>query len=80
MSGLQLIPINLGEALNHSLKGRRRLRVGDYRIIYHVNTVEYEVTIVTVGHRDTIYEKARKILSKHKYIFIQASFLCCFLS
>ncbi|MDX5487949.1 MAG: type II toxin-antitoxin system RelE/ParE family toxin [Wolbachia endosymbiont of Andrena praecox] len=62
---LTVDPINLGEVLHHSLKGCRRLRVGDYRTIYHVNTAKYEVTIVTIGHRDTIYEKARKILRRH---------------
>ncbi|MDR2609208.1 MAG: type II toxin-antitoxin system RelE/ParE family toxin [Rickettsiales bacterium] len=34
---LTVDPINLGEPLHHSLKGRRRLRVGDYRIIYRVD-------------------------------------------
>ncbi|WP_434732356.1 type II toxin-antitoxin system RelE family toxin [Wolbachia endosymbiont of Zygogramma bicolorata] len=62
---LTVDPIKLGELLHHSLKGHRRLRVSNYRIIYRVNTVEHKVTIVAIGHRDTIYEKARKILSRH---------------
>ncbi|WP_341823170.1 type II toxin-antitoxin system RelE/ParE family toxin [Wolbachia endosymbiont (group A) of Clivina fossor] len=62
---LTVDPIKLGEPLHHSLKGHKRLRVSNYRIIYRVNTVEHKVTIVAIGHRDTIYEKARKILSRH---------------
>ncbi|MGL9762960.1 MAG: type II toxin-antitoxin system RelE family toxin [Wolbachia sp.] len=57
--------INLGEPLYYSLKGRRRLRVGTYRIIYRVNTAEYKVITVAIGHRDTIYEEALKIINKY---------------
>ena len=64
---LTVDPVNLGEPLYYSFKGFRRLRVGDYRVVYHVNTVKYEVNIVAIGHRDTIYEKALKIINK--YIF-----------
>ncbi|WP_265030179.1 type II toxin-antitoxin system RelE family toxin [Wolbachia endosymbiont (group A) of Philonthus cognatus] len=64
---LKVDPVNLGEPLHYSLKGFRRLRVGDYRVVYHVNTVKHEVTIVTLGHRETIYEKTLKIINK--YIF-----------
>ncbi|WP_353279086.1 type II toxin-antitoxin system RelE family toxin [Wolbachia endosymbiont (group B) of Longitarsus flavicornis] len=45
----------------------RRLRVGDYRIMYCADTTKHEVTIVTIGHRDTIYEKALKVLKN--YVF-----------
>ncbi|MDG7056559.1 MAG: type II toxin-antitoxin system RelE/ParE family toxin [Wolbachia endosymbiont of Penenirmus auritus] len=62
---LTVDPINLGKTLDHSLKGYKGLRVGDYRVLYDVNTSKYEVTIVTVGHRGTIYEKAKKILNIH---------------
>ncbi|WP_264338221.1 type II toxin-antitoxin system RelE family toxin [Wolbachia endosymbiont (group A) of Cheilosia soror] len=49
--------INLGEPLHHSLKGRRRLRVGDYRVIYRVNQSEHIVVITEIGHRDNIYKR-----------------------
>ena len=62
---LTVDPINLGKALEHSLKGYKGLRVGDYRVLYYADTLKYEVTIVTIGHRDTIYEKAKKILNIH---------------
>ena len=45
----------LGEALSGDLKGLRRIRIGDYRIIYFVNTVKGAVIIVKVGNRGDIY-------------------------
>ena len=41
------------------LKGRpgRRVRVGDYRIIYTVADDVLLVVVVTVGHRRDIYER-----------------------
>ncbi|CAN2105018.1 type II toxin-antitoxin system RelE/ParE family toxin [Wolbachia endosymbiont of Drosophila malagassya] len=62
---LTVDPLNLGKPLHHSFKGHRRLRVSDYRIIYSVNTVKHAVTIVAVGHRDTIYEEALKIIDTY---------------
>jgi mRNA interferase RelE/StbE len=35
---------------------RRRLRVGDYRVIYTVDNGELVVWIVHVGHRSTVYD------------------------
>ncbi|WP_353284519.1 type II toxin-antitoxin system RelE family toxin [Wolbachia endosymbiont (group A) of Lasioglossum fulvicorne] len=50
-------PINLGEPLHYSLKGRRRLRVGDYRVVYRVDQSERTVVITEIGYRDTIYKR-----------------------
>lgn len=41
------------------LKGENRhfrLRQGDYRIIYEVDTVRGEVVIIKIGHRREVYE------------------------
>ncbi|WP_250296715.1 type II toxin-antitoxin system RelE family toxin [Wolbachia endosymbiont of Oedothorax gibbosus] len=54
---LTVDPINLGEPLYYGLKGRRRLRVGDYRVVYRVNQSEHIVVITEIGHRDTIYKR-----------------------
>ncbi|MFJ9857483.1 type II toxin-antitoxin system RelE/ParE family toxin [Streptomyces albogriseolus] len=35
---------------------RRRLRVGDYRVIYTVDDGELTVWVVQVGHRSTVYD------------------------
>jgi addiction module RelE/StbE family toxin len=49
-------PVEFGKPLRYSLKGARRLRVGDYRVIY---TIEPDATIliVKIGHRREVYEK-----------------------
>ncbi|MGL9703008.1 MAG: type II toxin-antitoxin system RelE family toxin, partial [Wolbachia sp.] len=49
---LTVDPINLGEPLYYSLKGRRRLRVGNYRVVYRVNQSERTVIVTEIGHRD----------------------------
>ncbi|MEU1181341.1 type II toxin-antitoxin system RelE/ParE family toxin [Streptomyces sp. NPDC005820] len=35
---------------------RRRLRVGDYRVIYTIGNGELVVWVVHVGHRSTVYD------------------------
>ncbi len=35
---------------------RRRLRVGDYRVIYTIDDGELVVWVVHVGHRSTVYD------------------------
>ena len=51
---LMVDPIKFGKPLQYSLKGCRRLRVGDWRIIYVV--AGFVVTIVKIGHRREIYD------------------------
>nr|WP_275039478.1 type II toxin-antitoxin system RelE/ParE family toxin [Wolbachia endosymbiont of Glossina morsitans morsitans] len=51
-------PIKFGKPLRGRLKGYRRIRVSDYRIIYTVNIAKHKVFVATAGHRDIIYEKA----------------------
>lgn len=53
---LMVDPISFGKPLRYSLKGLRRLRVGDYRVLYHVNGKI--VTIVAIKHRKDVYEDA----------------------
>jgi mRNA interferase RelE/StbE len=46
-------PVRFGKPLQYSLKGCRRLRVGDYRVIY---VIEKEIVlIVKIGHRKEVY-------------------------
>lgn len=44
-----------GTLLKGDLSGLRRIRVGDYRVIYEVNEGELVVLVVTVGHRREVY-------------------------
>jgi addiction module RelE/StbE family toxin len=50
-------PIAFGKPLRYSLKGYRRLRVGDYRIVYRISYEEKNVIICAIKHRKDIYEK-----------------------
>src|SRR5579862_8061300 len=52
---LEVDPVSFGKPLRYSLKGHRRLRVGDYRIVYRINDEKEIVTIVAVDHRKDIY-------------------------
>lgn len=49
-------PIEFGKPLQYSLKGLRRLRVGNYRIIYKIEEENKTVLIVKIGHRREVYE------------------------
>lgn len=48
-------PIEFGKPLRYSLKGARRLRVEDWRVIYTIDPPDV-VLIVKIGHRREVYE------------------------
>ncbi|MCL5069779.1 MAG: type II toxin-antitoxin system RelE/ParE family toxin [Actinobacteria bacterium] len=54
---LAIDPIKSGELLKGDLKGFRKLRIGDYRIVYKV--IEEEVLILGIRHRKDIYMVAK---------------------
>ena len=45
----------IGSSLKGELRGLRRLRVGDYRIVYEVLDGELAILIVRVAHRRDAY-------------------------
>ncbi len=53
-------PILTGKPLQQSLKGHRRLRVGDWRVIYRVD--RDTVIVLKIGHRREVYRRAVKRL------------------
>lgn len=53
---LSMDPIGLGKPLRYSFKGHRRIRVGDYRIIYRVDNDSKIVTIILIKHRKHVYD------------------------
>lgn len=55
---LETDPISSGVSLRNRLKGHRRIRVGDYRIVYRIDTAKRIVIVVSIGHRDSIYNQA----------------------
>lgn len=54
---LTLDPISFGKPLQYSLKGHRRLRVGDYRVVYRIEAEKKEVIIIAIKHRKDIYDE-----------------------
>jgi mRNA-degrading endonuclease RelE of RelBE toxin-antitoxin system len=36
--------------------GQRTLRVGDYRVLYTVDSTQYRIQVLAIGHRRDIYE------------------------
>jgi mRNA interferase RelE/StbE len=61
-SRLTQAPEMFGFPLRGDLKNFRRLRVGDYRIIFSVSGTKNMVLIQAVGHRKEIYDIAKKRL------------------
>ena len=53
---LTVDPIRFGKPLRYSLKGHRRLRIADYRVVYRIDSDTQTVTIVAIKHRKDIYE------------------------
>lgn len=47
---------NVGKPLSRELTGRFSLKIGMYRIIYKVNNRDKIVTVLTAGHRATVYK------------------------
>ena len=51
-------PLKYGEPLRRSLKGYRKLRVGDYRVIYRIQNKD--IIVLKIGHRKEVYDKERR--------------------
>lgn len=56
-SKLTIDPLRFGKPLRHSLHHLRSLRVGDYRVLYQLDHDAQFVSIVSIGHRQDIYEE-----------------------
>ena len=54
IDSLQLNP-HVGTLLKGNMTGLRRIRVGDYRVIYEVQNDVLIVLVLRVGHRREIY-------------------------
>jgi len=48
-------PERKGKPLTGSFKGHRRLRVGDYRVIYRIDPAKKIVYVVAIKHRREAY-------------------------
>ena len=47
----------LGTALKGDLKGLRRLRVGDHRVLYEIRDDELIVLVIRIAHRRDVYRR-----------------------
>ena len=56
LTELEADPFGFGTTALASQPERRRLRVGDYRVVYTVDNGELMVWVVHVGHRSTVYD------------------------
>ncbi len=50
-------PQLFGKPLRFNYLGLRRIRVGDYRVVYCIDSDKRLVTITAIGHRKDIYEE-----------------------
>ncbi len=55
-SKLTTDPLRFGKPLRHSLHHLRSLRVGDYRVLYHVDHESAMISIASIAHRRDVYE------------------------
>ena len=53
---LMVDPIGYGKPLRYSLKGHRRLRVSDYRVVYRIEPQNHNVFIIAIKHRKEVYD------------------------
>ena len=49
-------PRRTGKALHGEYKGSWRYRVGDYRLIAHIDDTKVTILILTIGHRSIVYK------------------------
>ncbi len=57
-SRLTVDPVGLGKPLRYSFLGHRRIRVGDYRVVYRIDPKKMLVTIVFIKHRKDVYDES----------------------
>jgi len=55
-------PERFGEPLRGPFARYRKLRVGDYRVVYRVRRKEVEVLVIMIGHRREVYLELAKRL------------------
>ena len=51
---IMIDPFSYGKPLRYSWKGHRRIRVGDYRIIYKIIEEKKEILIIAIKHRKEV--------------------------
>ncbi len=47
-------PVRFGKPLQHSLRGLRSMRVGDYRVVFLLQ--QNDIFVVLIAHRSVVYK------------------------
>jgi len=45
----------IGKSLKGELSGLRRIRVGDYRVVYEIHEQQVVILVVRIAHRKDVY-------------------------
>lgn len=56
-------PDKYGEPLKRGLRGYRKLRVGDYRVVYRVD--KENIIVLKIGHRKEVYARVHLRFDAH---------------
>jgi len=56
---LTVDPVGLGKPLRYSFVGHRRIRVGDYRIVYRIDLQNNVVVVILIKHRKDVYSDSK---------------------
>ena len=62
--GLRFLSKNslAGEPLMRELEGKRKLRIGRYRIVYQLDISRRTIVILAISHRRDVYDKLKEQL------------------
>ena len=60
---LMLNPLLFGEPLRSNFVGYRKLRVGEYRVVYHIMDDD-TLIIIIIAHRRNVYDFVKKKLGR----------------
>jgi len=60
---LAINPNLFGTPLRQTLRGYRKLRIANYRVIYRIE--RREVKIIAIGHRSEVYKEMMKRIGKY---------------
>ncbi len=57
IAAIDQLPANpwVGKLLKGELSGLRRIRVGDYRVVYEIHEQQVVILVVRVAHRKDVY-------------------------
>lgn len=50
------MPAASGDMKGKANRGRRKLRVGDWRIVYRIEETEIVILVIRIGHRREVYD------------------------